>query len=35
MAMSMPIADRVLPRRAVAAEPSSFRPKMNSAAATT
>ena len=35
MAMTMASEDRMLPRTAVAGEPSCFRPKMNSAAATT
>ena len=33
MAINMPEAERALPRRAVAGEPSIFRPKTNSAAA--
>ena len=35
IAMNMPNDDRVLPRTAVAGDPSCFRPKMNSAAAAT
>ena len=34
MAISMPAADSALPRRAVAGEPSIFRPNTNSTAAT-